>query len=108
MSKKESSWEKGRGARTPLERHPAKDEPAGEKTKSKPVKRANSRCTKRISPAAGEKATWGDVSVGVGRETRRSTTLSQEDGKVSLVQQMRTGGLGGGKEMWELRPEVDR
>lgn len=107
MSKKESSWEKGRGARTPLERHPAKDEPAGEKTKSKPVKRASSGCTKRISPAAGEKATWGDVSVGVRRETR-STTLSQEDGKVSLVQQMRTGGLGGGKEMWELRPEVDR
>lgn len=62
---------------------------------------------KDFPPAAGEKATWGDVSVGVRRETR-STTLSQEDGKVSLVQQMRTGGLGGGKEMWELRPEVDR
>lgn len=83
----------GTEARTPLESHPAKDEPAGEKPKSKPVKRASSRCTNRIAPTAGEKATWGDVSVGVWRETHREEhhTESGKDGKVSLVEGMRKG-----------------
>lgn len=73
--------------------HPAKDEPAGEKPKSKPVKRASPRRTNRISPAAGEKATWGDASVGVWRETHKEEhhTESGEDGKVSVVDGMRKG-----------------